>query len=317
LGDRSPSVVDLDDLIRLLHDPAGAFLRQRLQVAVPGDEAPPSDSLPIEVDGLQKWAIGDAVLRRRLAGVDLETCRQLEWRRGRVPPGRLGSAVLDEVCALVEELVAAAAKPRAVAPAHTVDLVVPLAGGRQLRGTIGSVHGSTVVRVGFSRLRPRDRLGAWVRLLALTAARPQEDWSAVTVGRAGRSGVGTSTLFAPEPDAAITVLGQLVGLYDSGLRSPLPMPERTACSYAEQRYAGVPVDRAWEAAEIEWLGRNNFPGERTGAAAVLAWGVDAPMSVLAASPPPPGTGWPGESSWFGATARRLWDPLLTMERADR
>jgi exodeoxyribonuclease V gamma subunit len=317
LPDRSPTVVDLDDLIRLLHDPAGAFLRQRLQVAVPGDEALPSDSLPIEVDGLQKWAIGDALLRRRLAGVDLETCRQLEWRRGRVPPGRLGAVVLDEVCALVEDLVAAAAGPRAIAPAHTVDLVVPLAGDRQLRGTVGGIHATTVVRVGFSRLRPRDRLAAWIRLLALTAARPEEDWSAVTVGRAGRTGVGTSTVFAPEQGAAITVLGQLVGLYDRGLRTPLPIPERTACTYAEQRHAGAPADRAWEAAEIEWMGRNNFPGERVGAAAVLAWGAAAPMSVLAASPARPGSGWPGETSWFGATARRLWDPLLTMERSDR
>ena len=253
-------VVDLDDLIRLLHDPAGAFLRQRLQVAVPGEDALPSDSLPIEVDGLQKWAIGDSLLRRRLAGVDLETCRQLEWRRGRVPPGRLGGVVLDEMCALVEDLVAAAAGPRAAAAAHTVDLVVPLAGARQLRGTVSGVHGNTVVRVGFSRLRPRDRLGAWVRLLALLAVAPEGEWSAVTIGRAGRTGVGTATVFAPERSAALTVLSQLVGLYDSGLRAPLPIPERTACSYAEQRHAGAPADRALTPPRPNGWAATTFPG---------------------------------------------------------
>jgi exodeoxyribonuclease V gamma subunit len=257
------------------------------------------------------------LLRRRLAGVDLETCRQLEWRRGRVPPGRLGGVLLDEICSLVEELVAAAAEARAPAPARTIDLVVPLTDGRQLRGTVGGVHGDTVVRVGFSRLRPRDRLGSWVRVLALTAVAPGRDWSAVTIGRAGRAGVGTSTVLAPEKDAATTVLAQLVALYDNGLRAPLPIPERAACSYAEQRHAGAPTDRAWESAETEWLGRNNFPGERDGAAAGLAWGPAAPMSVLSAAPAQPGSGWPGESTWFGATARRLWEPLLTMERTDR
>ena len=248
-------MVDLDELIRLLHDPAGAFLRQRLQVAVPGDEALPSDSLPIEVDGLQKWAIGDALLRRRLAGVDLETCRQLEWRRGRVPPGRLGGAVLDEICALVEDLVAAAAEARAAAPAHTIDLVVPLTDGRQLarHDRPGSRH--TVGPGGLlptATARSAGRLGA--------AARAD--------GRGARTGIGPRSpsvapggpvsarrpSSAPEQDAAITVLDQLVGLYDNGLRAPLPIPERTACSYAEHRHAGAPVDRAWEAAETRMVG---------------------------------------------------------------
>jgi exodeoxyribonuclease V gamma subunit len=313
LPPRRPVLVDLEDLIRLLHDPAVAFCRQRLQIAVPGEAELPSDGLPVDPDGLARWSIGDSLLRRRLAGVDLADCRQVEWRRGRLPPGTLGNRMLDELCDQVEPLVEAATELR-VGPAQSTDVTVPLPDGREVRGTVPGVHDDTIVRVGFSRLRPRDRLGAWVRLLVLAATRPGVEWSAVTLARGRSGGVARSTLSAPDQETARQLLAYLVDLYDRGLCAPLPIPERTAAGYAEQRHAGVEPGAALAGVEREWIGTQNFPGERDSAAARLAWGVDAPLSVLTAEPAGPRIGWPQETTRFGATACRLWVPLLTVER---
>ncbi len=57
-------MVALDDLVRFLEHPVRGFLRQRLGVLVAeeGDEL--DEALAVELDGLQKWAVGDRLLRR-------------------------------------------------------------------------------------------------------------------------------------------------------------------------------------------------------------------------------------------------------------
>ena len=44
---------------------------------------------------------------------------------------------------------------------------------RRLSGTVASVGGGVLRAVAFSRVGPRHRLAAWVRLLALSAAQPR------------------------------------------------------------------------------------------------------------------------------------------------
>ena len=72
---------------------------------------------------------------------------------------------------------------------RVIDVAVEVA-GRRVVGTVGGVYGDTVVRVEYSRLGPKHRLRAWAQLLALTTAQPDASWTAVTIGRDRRSGVG-------------------------------------------------------------------------------------------------------------------------------
>ncbi|NMH92698.1 exodeoxyribonuclease V subunit gamma, partial [Pseudonocardia bannensis] len=307
--------VELDALIRFLEHPAKAFLRQRVGVSLYTEDSDPADALPVHLDGLQSWAVGSRLLRDRLAGHELDRCRQAEWRRGEVPPGALGHRVLENVLAEVEPLVAAS-RPLRVGEVAARDVAAGPVGGRtRVVGTVGGLYGSAIVRVEYSRLAPKHRLRAWVQLLALTATHPDVAWRAVTLGR-GRSGPTRSTLGPVDPGRAAAVLADLVALHRLGLCEPLPLTTLAGCAYARARVDGGSVTRAVAAAVAAWC---DPPGpEREDPVHELVWGAGAPASVLLDPPPDPASAQraPGEPSRFGALAVRLWGPLLAAEEVD-
>ncbi len=308
--------VDLADLIALLQHPARGFLRQRLDVATRFDEDEPSDSLTVELDALQLWALGDRLLQARLAGTDEAVCRQAEWRRGVLPPGPLGQAGLDQVLAEVGALVDGTAQLLA-SPRRAVDVAVPLSGGRELRGTVAGVHGTCLVSVGYSKLGGKSQLAAWVGLLALAAAHPDRSWTAVTVGR-GEPPRPRSATFGPlDRPTALGHLRQLVDLYDRGLREPLPLPLKTSMAYAtsmSKNDGADGSDAGLAQARRSWTSVK-FDAEDADPAHEVVWGPRAPFdTVFGRTPPPPDEGWAGQPTRFGELSLRLWGPLLQHRR---
>jgi exodeoxyribonuclease V gamma subunit len=306
--------VNLADLRRLLTHPARGFLRQRLQVALTRDEEEPADALPVELDALEKWAVGERVLHERLVGLSPAECMELERNRGDLPPGPLSDGLLREIGHQVDALLLASTLEREHQP-ESRDVDVPLADGTRLAGTVGDVRGGVVFSLTYSRLGPKHRLQAWIDLVALTVARPDREWKAVAVGR-GRGKGALRSVFDPLPrDAAVAALEELVALYRAGLRSPLPLPLKAAAAYAERRNA-TDAPTARKGAEQEWAG-GRFPGEQDDPEHVLLYGAKAPLTVLTSQRPEPGEGGPGwhrdETDRFGVLARRLWGRLLDAE----
>jgi exodeoxyribonuclease V gamma subunit len=313
LPPRLASTLDLADVSALLQRPAAGFLRQRLDVAMRYEESEPSDQLSVELDKLEEWRIGDRLLRDRLAGADAETCRQAEWRRGELPPGLLGERTLNRLLAGVEPLVAGSAD--LLAPQRrTIDVVLGLGDGRELRGTVAGVHSNSLVSVVYSKLAAGHRLQAWITLVALTAAYPDEDWTAITVGRGRGPRPAQSTLGPLAADSANQVLGQLLDLYDRGLREPLPLARKTSAAYAEVRHSGYSVTEAIGKARRAWTTWDTIPGEQEEGAHAQVWGSLAPLEVLLAAEPCTDVHWAGEPTRFGELALRLWNPHLADER---
>jgi exodeoxyribonuclease V gamma subunit len=314
LPSRPSADVDLADLRRLLTHPARGFLRQRLQVAETRGEDEPADALPVELDNLELWAVGERVLRERLAGLDPAECLALEAHRGDLPPGPLGEAALRDVGRKVEGIVAASVLDREAPPeSHDVDVL--LADGTRLVGTVSDVRGDVLLTLTYSRLAARHRLLAWIDLVALSVAQPDRPWRAAAVGRGRGKGALRSTFDALDPVEARLALDELVALYRVGLRAPLPLPVKTAAAYAERRnHSDTPSAR--EGAEREWL-TDRFPGEQADAEHVLLYGAAAPLSVLTTQRPVAGEGGAGwhadETDRFGLLARRLWGRLLDAE----
>ncbi len=305
--------IALAELISFAEHPVRAFLWQRLGLRVPEESEDIADQLPIELDGLAKWDLGERMLTARLTGADPAGLRAAEWRRGTLPPFGFGTKVLDEVEGTVDTLVRTAL-PDYEAPPRAVDIAIDLGNGRTLAGTVPEVRGDTLVRTTYSRLAPKHRLASWVSLLAL-AATEDRSWQAISTGRGQfRSRpVARSVITAPEAPAALTILRDLVRLRDEGLCEPLPCAPAATAAYAERRFRGDSVADALLAAEHAFDGGPNGPdkfGDHTDRYLRYVWGRAPRFDCLAGEANRPGE---PESTHFGALARRWWAPLLAAE----
>ena len=322
--------VELENLVRFVQHPVKAFLRQRLGVSLSEDADDASGALPVELDALEQWAVGDRLLSGRLAGDDRDACVAAERARGTLPPGTMAEPVLGKVLPIVESLVAEAADITGGESApRSLEVNVALADGRVLLGTVAGVidrgPGGLLLRsVSYSRLAPKQRLAAWVRFLALTAAHPDRPVEAATIGRfrfSGRKkGVVSIASLAPlagdaaaRRAAALAHLDVLVDLFDRGLCEPLPLYCKTSAAWADaappQRMQACAA--VWEPQNDLGMGENREPEHQ------LVLGGVASLSDLLAAPPAPGEsgdGWAGgEQTRFGRYALRLWSGLRDAE----
>ncbi len=301
-----PDDVALDDLIGFFSDPVKGYFRA-LDYTLPWDVDTVEDAIPVEIDALQEWKIGDRMLNDMLRGVSPADAQQAEWRRGSLPPGRLGWRKAQEIAVRSAALAAAAQRHRASEP-RAIDVDVHISSGRRVTGTVPRLYGQRMTAVTYSKLDGRHLLGTWIRLVALAARYPDVDWTAACIGRAKRGERLAERLLGP-PAAAVDVLSDLVSMYDAGRREPIPLPLKTSYAWAEARYSRGSTERE---AGFKW-NSGRFPGENEKPAHELIWGKRSQVGVLM-TPVRPGEECEGENTRLGAYAARLWLPMLRAER---
>ena len=318
-------VIDLADLIEFVGHPVRAFLAQRLEIRVARDEDVVIDALPIELDGLQRWAIGQRLLEARLRGADATEAIAAERARGSLPPGEIGMAVIGSMAPELRAVLTTA--ERMGLDLHgehaALDARVSLGDGLTVGGTVAGLAGDVVETVTFSRVSARQRLGSWVRVLLLSAAFPERPFSAATVGRARRSASSAATVttvrippLGDEPRSrrahALAELETLVDLYVRGMREPLPIFCETSAAYAAGgQGAQAGARRAWESP----FGEKHEDKDELH---VLVFGRERPFEWLLTQPPrdgEQGEGWrDDELSRFGRLAHRMWFGLGSCEQ---
>ena len=320
-------IVEVQDLVSFAERPVRAFLRQRLGIRVTDYADEIQDSLPVELDGLAAWGVGQRMLDACLGGTGIDAAVAAERARGMLPPGLLAKPVIDRVRPIVEEVVGHA---RGLLPDDadpgSVDVKLVLPDGRTLSGTVAGVCGDLVRTVSFSRVNARHRLAMWVRWLALSAAYPERPFHAATVGRArGDAAHGASVTIARLPPAAagaatrrelaVGHLATLLDVYDRGMREPLPLAGLASAAYAQAAARGANAEVAGRNA---WQSAWNFDKEDKELEHQLVLGGVRTFAELLEEPPRPdeqGEGWePAERTRFGRYARRMWDGLLAREQ---
>jgi len=312
LPPRASRDVALTDLQDFVAHPVRAFLRSRLDVTSPLEAEESLDAIPLTLDGLEKWRIGDRMLSDVLAGTYPADVVRAEQLRGDLPPGPLGGHALQEIVDHLKGLIAQTAQLRDGEP-RTVDVDVDLGGGRRLTGTVGSVHGNRIVSVSYSSLAAKHRLRSWVDALALSVGHPDRSWTAHALGRRGRN--TAHAVVGPLDHRAQEWLRDLVDLYDRGMREPLPMPVKTSCAYAEAAHlqqrsgSGSPLERAKREWETDRFSAHGIKGEDGDPAHVQVYGEGAPIGCLL-TPPRDDEQWNTEPHRLGRLAVRLWQPLL-------
>jgi exodeoxyribonuclease V gamma subunit len=306
---RAPEDVSLAELKAFFMHPVRSFLRGRLDVSTPFEPDQLGDSIPVELDSLQVWQVGDALLREVLAGGDPVAVMTAEQLGDRLPPGALGRTTLEKVAKECQQLWTRTAEVR-TGERRSVDVEVDLGNGRRLTGTVPDVYGNRVVSLGYSRLKAKQRLQTWLDVLALSASGDDESWTGHAIGRE-RAGPRRS-LTGPVDHRTLGWLRDLVELRDLGLTRPLPLPVATAAAWADGRVRELmgqdvtPYAVALREWETDKHGDFAFDKEDADAYHRKVFGDGAgegvPLQVLVDAGLP-------DYAW------RIWEPLLTgMER---
>ncbi|HSC05169.1 MAG TPA: exodeoxyribonuclease V subunit gamma, partial [Solirubrobacteraceae bacterium] len=320
LPPRAEAVVELSLVIRFVEHPTRALLRDRLGISVSEYFDEVQDAMPVELDALEEWGVGQRLLEGVLGGGERRACMQAEIARGALPPGELARPPLAKIGAIVDQVVEAA-RTLADGTPGSLDVSVPLPDGRTLAGTVTGVCGDTIRAVSYSRVRPRDRLRAWVQLLALSAARPGRPFESVVIGRA-RAGVRGANVtaarippLADSPDArrqvALEQLAVVLDLYERGMREPLPLACDTSAAYAQAVAAGEDGEPA---ARDAWETVFRYDKEDRQPEHMLVHGDAIPLARLLVEAPRDDEGWEeAEATRFGRYAMRMWRGLLGVE----
>ncbi len=304
---QEPGDVSLDELVAFFRDPVKGFFRA-LDVTLPWEVDGVSDAMPVEIDQLESWGVGDRMLADMLRMVHPDQALGLEWRRGALPPGQLGWRKAGQVRDQAMALAVAALTHRQVDAGDV----------RRRRRPRGRPTSHRHHRPGLRRpaghrglLPPRreapDRGVAAAAGPGGRAARPQLDRArhrpasarhhrGAAADRPGRRGA------RPAPARPGRGLRR-------GCREPLPLPLKTSFAWASARQVG---DDPVPAAEKRWRS-SRFPGDDAQPAHVRVWGEHAPLSTLL-GPPRPDEEVEGESTRLGAWSARVWLPLLRCER---
>ncbi len=289
--------VVLADLVAFFKDPVKGFFRA-LDFTLPWDVDGVEDAMPVDINALEEWTVGDRMLGDVLRGMTPDEARQAEWRRGTLPPGQLGWRKATEIMQQSALLATSALRHRSAEP-QAYDVDIDLGERRRLTGTVAPVFGEGLVSVTYSKLDGKHLLESWIPLLSLLARDSARDWHAVCIGRKKK---GTTPqeegLGRPDVDA-VEVLRDLVAVYDAGRREPIPLPIKTSYAWAAARHTGdVPEQAAW----YRWKSSGRYPGEDQAPAHVRAWGHGASLSDLV-------------DAGLDAYCARVWLPMLRAERS--
>ena len=323
LPDVPGPVVEVDDLVRFVQKPVRTFLRRRLGITVGDYDDEIEDALPIELDDLEKYGVGNRLLDTLLHGATPQAAVDAEFARGFLPPGALGQAVVDEVWPKVDAVLTCARDVLDLqAEPESVDVRAILADGRTLSGTVSGVagrHPALGLLCDPRPAAPHRRVGAPCRAHrgAPRASVPGDHRRTPPGARRRSRGSGRS----------VTIRKSARDRARVPRRARRPHGPRAARAAAHRlqdvaRLRGGGEQGVRPARTVgrreQWASEFRFDKEDKEPEHLLAFGGQQPLGFLLAPPPRP-----DERDWhatdgtrFGVLARRLWAGVFAHEKVE-
>lgn len=283
LGEPDPAArnVSLEALSRFLHNPARAFLRQRLNIAFPETAEELSEREPFVLDGREQFQLKQQLVTLAAAA----PARALAAAAGTLPLGAVGQADFARAEARAAVFAQRLAGLR-LPPAPPVDLAFSL-DPFQVTGRLAEFTANGPLFFRCAKLKARDLLNAWVHHLAANCVTAGQVTTLLVEG-------GRSRLAPPDDPAGL--LQALLAFYWEGLRAPLKFFPESALAFAtaEQEGKAAPLEKA----RLAWVGNDfqNVRGEQEDAAFDCCFRGTDPL---------------GDE--FAAHARAVFGPLLAHE----
>ncbi|MBS0215101.1 MAG: exodeoxyribonuclease V subunit gamma [Proteobacteria bacterium] len=253
-NEEQESELSLDTLRRFLLDPAGTFLRQRLQLHLPEIDDAGEDIEPLQAPahGLQRHRLQRAVFDGLIAGAGASALQASLRARGLLPSGAPGRRALDELVAEIEPYAHAFKAWRGDSEAGVLMAEAEIDGVR-LHGRIADAwpRGIARVRVGKPNGPSAVRNGLdWLLASAAGIELPLAEFH-----ESGKGDIGPHVRLSIGREAAIDALRVLMAIRAEGLRRPLPFAPYSAWTLYSaptpvlgMRYAA----NTWRGGERQW-----------------------------------------------------------------
>jgi len=218
--------LELDALETFWWNPCRAFLQQALRVRVRKEDEREEQDEPFALDALARYQLQDDAVRRvQHQQPEHDDLLAIQRARGVLPVGARGDvaygALLDDTEVLLGE-----ARRFADGRSRSVDVTVD---GCRIVGDIDGFTDDGLVYLRVAKLKPKDRMRAWLRHLIVTVQRAQhgaahdDPWPTTTRVLASDG----SFRYAEVPaDEATNYLAALLQLRVVGMQRPLPFFER-------------------------------------------------------------------------------------------
>jgi exodeoxyribonuclease V gamma subunit len=249
-GDRSLSLAELQAFLR---NPPRAFLRGRLELALPWrDDARDADREPQGDDALQRHMLVTALVAETLDDAELRA-------RGLLPPGHEGTGAAAHARMRATLLREAIAQWRGDAPGERIEasLALPRVAfdirlpevhdGRRAVALAGSMKGKHWLRAQVEHLALAAVLGERARTRLL--------W--LEENREGELELQQQDMPATAREAATARLAGLVAMFDDGMTRPLPFAPDAAYAYSSALKEKGDAE-AWKAAVAAFSGYQGY-----------------------------------------------------------
>ncbi len=300
-GSSAPTQATIEDLHRVLKDPAAAFLQSAAAVRFL-TQIELHDELPLLLNALEAWGVQDRLLHALRSGLPPDRAAAAEFRRESVPPKLIGRTMVSKPLKAARELWDAAERDlTAEQVQHRVELDLD---GIRLQDSV-STHGEQLVHVVAGK-GVKHELLPWLQVLALASMGVPARAVVHRMDRENFFDVCTRReIVAPPADVAQELLMVVSRAFREGHTRLLPVPLEPALVYAGQLVAGRPDPRLWELRTRAWEAPWRFLSPQW----QLFFSDDAPRELVQGERTerdPVST----QPSAFGAWAEALYVPML-------
>jgi exodeoxyribonuclease V gamma subunit len=245
--DDSEFVLNLDDLVAFLLNPAKAFFKQRWQSPIPFIDEGDDDEEPFGLDNLEKYQLNHSMIERLIAehfqqnpvpqadpenpstaepakAASLLKTLGLQLRaQGLLPVAYAGTVTLQHALNISHSMAAEITEQSHARQVSSLDVAVQVNIDYQqqpvqvpLVGVVDGIYASTLLRWRSGKLRCKDRLQLYVSWLALCAQSTNTLSQAVFVYLDEKKNLKTWQLAVIDRQQALAQLQNLVALYIQG-----------------------------------------------------------------------------------------------------
>jgi exodeoxyribonuclease V gamma subunit len=241
----------LAELVRFYRGPTSYLLNRRLELYLRDTQQVLADREPLELSGLESYAVGQTLLDLQLRGMPLAQTRELVMARGALPIGTPGELDFQEIAGCASTIAGLAARARESGRQPPLPFQARLPSGRLLFGSLNESYAHGLVEQQFARVRAAHLLSLWIRHLVYCWLGPSGEQAESSLFGRPLSGPGAVHQRFRPVSAAAQRLDALARRFDEGQRLPLLLFPATSLAYAQalrngKRDALSGLDKEWQ-----------------------------------------------------------------------